>query len=348
MVVVIPSVPQGIDGSKGAGGGGGKGPTPGVIAVLCHGIAGGVQNPDDIALKILAVNVPVVGIGGGVGEAHGGALRIVMEVEGVVVSDFRRKSAAQVDVAVDRAAHRLLDPQAGVVVDKAQTGGAIAGGGKLPPTLPGEGPAPVTQRITDPVISDGVPIIGGQQVPPIAVVVGVAGDDDRVGGLPVLVVVLGFGGDVADLVGDILPGFFLLLVILPFHFVQEVVGVGRRVGPVAVRSDDRGDVAAVVVGIGKGFRVAVNVLERGNLGGGAGGVPVFVAVAGGQGRIAAPGDSGLAQAAEGVVGKGLERAAVAGLSGLLIGVVVVGIGEVSAVDRLVELLDVVVAVVLLS
>lgn len=71
---------------------------------------------------------------------------------------------------------------------------------ELPPALPGEGPAPVGEGITDAVVGDAVPVIRGQQVPPIAVAVGVGGDN-RVGGLAVLVVVLGFGGDVAVSLG---------------------------------------------------------------------------------------------------------------------------------------------------
>lgn len=44
----------------------------------------------------------------------------------------------------------------------------------MPPVLPGEGhTVPIGQGVADGVVGDGLPVVGGQQVPPRVVLVGV-------------------------------------------------------------------------------------------------------------------------------------------------------------------------------
>ena len=112
---------------------------------------------------------------------------------------------------------------------------------QLSSLLPGEGVATVGQRVTDGIVGDGLAVIGGQQVLPGAVTVGI-GD-----GLTVYV----FAEDITSGIVGIGGSFSGNRVHIRFQTVQRIVGIGSVSAGGTVGFGDGSNIAVVIVGVGK-------------------------------------------------------------------------------------------------
>ena len=94
------------------------------------------------------------------------AVGIVGKCQDVIAYGHLGKLAAVVDIVVGGGAIGSAGTHAVGVVGVAP-GGAISGhGGKLPTMLPGVGPGAIIEGVTDLVVGNGIPVIGGEQVAP--------------------------------------------------------------------------------------------------------------------------------------------------------------------------------------
>ena len=250
MVEIVSPVADRVDLRHGASGT--QHLAPGIVAVFCHTGAASIYDPDDVALEVLTVEVLRLGAAGNVGEADDLTPGVMMEVQRVAVRDLRHKGAAPVDIAVRVAADSLLRAQTGLVVDEAQTGGAVACRCQLPSALPGEEPAPVRQGIADVVMGDRAAVVRRQQIGPIRVPVGVGHrGEGRAADYAVFKAVLRLAEDVAAQIVAVVPGFLLKLTLFPNQLVQRIILV------VDGDSDGRGDSTAAVIGLRSAVQTCV-------------------------------------------------------------------------------------------
>ena len=147
-----------------------------------------------------------------------------MEVECIRRANVRHELGAVPDVAAGAAVHRLFGAQSGVVVREGDRRAVLLHGGQLPPALPRHAPAAVACRVADSVVGYGFAVVGGEQITPCGIPIGVR-DRDGVGRLPVGVVVLRLGKDVPAEVVGIVPRLTRRRVVLPDELVQAIVGI---------------------------------------------------------------------------------------------------------------------------
>ena len=265
-VVDIAPVAEGVVGAQGGcqGAGDGEGFAPGVIGVGNHRASRSVQDGRHIPLQVGGV---VVG-GAVVGHGHGNAIGVVGEVQGVAAYGHLAELAAVVDIAIGNRAVGTADSHTVLVIGIGPGGAVLGDGCQLPAMLPGVLPHAIRQGVTHGIVGNGSAVIGGKQVTPFRIPIGIGdglgGGSQASGGVGVLLPVQDIAGAV------ILPGAggSGFLVILPYQLVGGIIDIGGGMGTVA----DRGDVAVIIVAVGVGDLIARSRgLEGGYLGGGFGG-----------------------------------------------------------------------------
>ncbi len=113
----------------------------------------------------VSLNVGDVVVQGAIVEpGHGHAVGVVHELQGVVAHGHLPKLAAVVNVAVGFTSVTAAGPHSVGVV--------------------GVGPGAIGERIANPIVGNGMAVIGGQQVPPIAVPIAVGMAFHSEGGTP--------------------------------------------------------------------------------------------------------------------------------------------------------------------
>lgn len=284
---------------------------PGVVVVIHHGGAGGVDDTDYITLGICDVVIGGGNAVNGVVQNIGVAVGVIQEIQGGVSVGLPQQLSAGIGVVVGHAVDGFVGSQAVDVVLIAVGLSAHGSGVQLPAIDPGHGvgsAVEVLQWIAAAVVYQG---LGGgsgrggvgdlrQQILPLAVGV-------LVGILLPLAEALG---------AEIAKGIILVCTgaIIGIGFRQEltllVIGIGC--GPIAGPGGGE-DIAQLVVGVGEGDRrKAVGAyLGVGHLGdqtrGGSGGGACGIAVSG----LADRAGLGI-EAAEAVVGVGNRRGGSAG------------------------------------
>ena len=146
---------------------------PSVVSVCGSFSTGCGYDLENVALKVLDVEVFCVSAVRGSGEAYHIACAVIVEVKGVCVGNVRSKLAALPDVAVSYAVDGLACAQTGLVIGKAKRIAAFGHGGQLSAALPAHSPAAVAQRVAYTVIAYGLAVVCGQQVAPLSVAIGV-------------------------------------------------------------------------------------------------------------------------------------------------------------------------------
>ena len=169
-VVIIPSVAEGILVAHGvAGGVGDSAFAPGVVAVLGHNLSGSSpDNGNNIPLDI----VEVVEQHGPVGKAHALAGAVVEEAHNGIPGLLRQNLAAVEEEFRGGAVDRFGRSDAVSVVFIA-VGVAAVGDFPQLPAHPGVAGAVVACHVADAVVGDGLAVVLGQQIGPVAVAVGV-------------------------------------------------------------------------------------------------------------------------------------------------------------------------------
>ena len=195
-IEVVTPVAEGVDVGHVAGGG--EDLAPGVVGVAGLYVPAGIQYVHHVALEIGDIVVHH-GSGGGaglVGEGIGGAALIVEELQllpGPVLGD---QPAALPHILVLYITHGLGEPEpvgiVGVAVVKAGSG--VLGGHEPASQIPGEGGAVMPGGgVAYGVVGDGVAVIGGEQILPLGVPIGVGVGAAAVGGGDVAGIVVGVG-----------------------------------------------------------------------------------------------------------------------------------------------------------
>jgi len=170
-IVDIATVAEGViltqGGSKAAGSA--DRITPGVVGVADDGRAGAVQNSYYITLQVRCVVVGGAIVGDGQGRTGG----VVVKVQGVATHGYAEQRTAGVDIAVGGAAIRPLGPEAVGVIGVCPGGGAVGHGCQFSAMLPGKGPAVQGVGVADAIVGNGRTVVGGKQIAPGFVGVGV-------------------------------------------------------------------------------------------------------------------------------------------------------------------------------
>ena len=181
-VVDIAPVAEGVVGTQGGcqGAGDGEGIAPGVIGVGNHRASRSVQDCRHIPLQVGGV---VVG-GAVVGRGHGNAIGIVGEVQGVAAYGHLAELTSVVDIAIGHRAVGTADSHTVLVIGIGPGGTVLGDGCQFPAMLPGVLPHAVRQGVTHGIVGNGSAVIGGEQVTPFRIPIGI-GDDFQGSGYPV-------------------------------------------------------------------------------------------------------------------------------------------------------------------
>ena len=195
-IEVVTPVAEGVDVGHVAGGG--EDLAPGVVGVAGLYVPAGIQYVHHVALEIGDVVVHH-GSGGGaglVGEGIGGAALIVEELQllpGPVLGD---QPAALPHILVLYITHGLGEPEpVGIVgIAVVEAGSGVLGGHEPASQIPGEGGAVMPGGgVAYGVVGDCVTVIGGEQVLPLGVPIGVGVGAAAVGGGEDVPPILGVG-----------------------------------------------------------------------------------------------------------------------------------------------------------
>jgi len=108
-----------------------------------------------------------------IGDGQRDSGGIVVEVQSVVTNRHAEQRTAGIDIAVGGAAIRPLGPEAVGIVGIRPGGGAVGHGYQFPAMLPGEGPAVQGVGVADAIVGNGRTVVGGKQIAPGFVGVGV-------------------------------------------------------------------------------------------------------------------------------------------------------------------------------
>ena len=245
-IIDIPSIPERIQSADGASlaTGEGCGITPCIVGVLDDGVQVAVGEADDVALGVVEVVVGSIAVGRGVAdEAFSSAGGVVHEDQCVPTLLHGMDGAAVVyHVLGGHVAYRLADADA-VGVVAVGDGGAVGQscGGQLAALLPCEGHAPVAQGVANGIVGNGLTVVGGQQVLPCAVAVGIG---HRLPGS-------GLAEDVAPGVIGVSGSLSRDRVHILRQPVHGVIGIASDPAGCTVGFRDGGDVAVGIVGVGK-------------------------------------------------------------------------------------------------
>ena len=152
---------------------------PGVVGVACNGVAACIQYVRHIALQVrdVVVHRRCGGAAALVREAVGCAALVVEELQRLPTVVLRYQRAALPHILVLLIAHRLRQAKPVRIIGVAvvQPRAAVDRAREPPPVRPAKGsPIIPARRVAYRVIADGLPVVGGQQVFPVAVAVGVA------------------------------------------------------------------------------------------------------------------------------------------------------------------------------
>ena len=152
---------------------------PGVVGVACNGVAACIQYVRHIALQVrdVVVHRRCGGAAALVREAVGCAALVVEELQRLPTVVLRYQRAALPHILVLLIAHRLRQAKPVRIIGVAvvQPSAAVDRAREPPPVRPAKGrPIIPARRVAYRVIADGLPVVGGQKVFPVAVAVGVA------------------------------------------------------------------------------------------------------------------------------------------------------------------------------
>ena len=167
------------------------------------------------------------------------AVGVVEEIQRVPVAGLPHHLAVLGDELIGGAVDGLAVPDARHIIGITDAGTGLGGRRQLTSVLPRESPTGaivVTGGVADGIIGDALPVVGGQQVQPVAVLVGVG-----VGGCPI-----GRGADVA--VGVIGVGPAARIAVFGQQLSLLVVGVSG-VLPGQFAAADRLDVPDGIIGV---------------------------------------------------------------------------------------------------
>ena len=172
LIVLVAPIAQGVGLTEGIGetSGGGKQFAPCVVGIFYHTVALSVKEGNNISLQIGNVivfcSVP--------NQGKRGALVVIPEVEQIGSVALRSDSAIRPGIPGGCGAVRGFCPQSVRVIPIGIGGIPRRKGGKLSAHFPGKGHAvPIGQGVADCIVGDGLAIIGGQQIFPRGVAVGV-------------------------------------------------------------------------------------------------------------------------------------------------------------------------------
>ena len=101
------------------------------------------------------------------------AVDIVAKIQGIVPHGHLDKLAAVVHIAVGGCTIRPAGTHTVGIVGICPGGGAVGHGCQLSALLPCVGPYSVTERISDTVVGYSPPVVGGQQISPLGIAVGI-------------------------------------------------------------------------------------------------------------------------------------------------------------------------------
>ncbi len=117
-------------------------------------------------------------------HGHGHAVGVVYKLEGIIAHGHLPELAAVIHIAVGVTSVTAAGPHSVGVVGVGPGGPGLAHGGQLPAVLPGVGPGAIRQGVANSIVGNGVAVIGGKQVPPVAVPIAVGMAFTRRGNLP--------------------------------------------------------------------------------------------------------------------------------------------------------------------
>ena len=139
---------------------------PSVVGVCSSFSAGCGYGLENIPLKVLDVEVLCIGAVRGSGKAYDLAGGIIVEVQGVGISNVRGKLRALPDVAMSYTVYSLARTQTGLVIGKAQCVAALGHACQLPAALPVHRPAAIAQGVAYAVVCYLLAIVHGEQIAP--------------------------------------------------------------------------------------------------------------------------------------------------------------------------------------
>lgn len=114
----------------------------------------------------------VVG-GAVVGHGHGNAAGVVGEVQGVAAYGHLAELTAVVDIAIGNRAVGTADSHTVLVIGIGPGGAVLGNGCQLPTMLPGVLPHAIRQGVTHGIVGNVSSVIGGEQVTPFRIPIGV-------------------------------------------------------------------------------------------------------------------------------------------------------------------------------
>ena len=144
------------------------------VVVLADGGSGGIGHVHDVPLDVgdVPVGSAVVFV------TYPVSLHVVKEPGNAVPGLFRKDGTARQEILGGDTVYRFGGTDALFVVGVAgsYTVPVVAG---QPPSVPGEGGSPVGGGVSDGVVDDAFPVVGGQLIRPVGVAVAVGDERDN-------------------------------------------------------------------------------------------------------------------------------------------------------------------------
>ena len=144
-IIEVASIPQRVYICYVAGGC--ENSAPCVVSVCGSFSTGCGYDLENVARKVLDVEIFCVSAVRGSGEAYHIACAVIVEVKGVCIGNVRSKLRTLPDVAVSYAVDGFARAQTGLIVGKAQCVAAFGHGGQLSAALPVHRPTAVAKRV---------------------------------------------------------------------------------------------------------------------------------------------------------------------------------------------------------
>ena len=200
---------------------------PRVVGVPGQHVAGAVGDPDNIPLPVehIVIGAPVV-------QEGIPRPRLIEHVQQAMAARVLPVQPPVDDVVIcHHAAHRFLGAQSAFVVQVRGRHPVFRQARQLPPVPPRHGQAvPVTQRVADPVVGDGLPGVACQQILPRPVRVSIGRGLRRRAQRPGDVGVLLHRQDIPARVVGIGEALVLCRAVRPHQPLGQIVGVPRPLG----------------------------------------------------------------------------------------------------------------------